>query len=345
MKRILVCTAQVPFARGGAELLAEGLVNALRQAGHEADLVALPFTRTPHRELLNSALAWRMLDLSHVEDRPVDQVICTKFPSYAVAHPKKVVWLVHQHRQLYDWRGTNWSDWGSQPDDDQLARTLTKLDHQALAEAKRRFSISKIVSQRLQRFNDLASTPLYPPSIYSGRLRQGSYKPYILSISRLDQAKRLDLLLHALAYTEQPVKAIIGGRGPAMAELQALSKQLGLEQRVEFRGWMDDQTLIDLYADARAVFYAPIDEDFGFATIEALEAAKPVLTAQDSGTVLEFIHDGLTGFVAPAEPRAMAARLDALWQSPDLAANLGSNGPAMVANIRWEHVVKQLVLT
>ena len=113
--RILVCTTQVPFARGGAELLSEGLRAALRAEGHEAEIVALPFAWTPRPNLLKSALAWRLLDLTQVDGRPVDAIICTKFPSYAARHPRKIVWLVHQHRQAYDWYGTRLSDWGAQP--------------------------------------------------------------------------------------------------------------------------------------------------------------------------------------------------------------------------------------
>ncbi len=334
----------MPFARGGAELLAEGLCAALRTAGHQAEIVALPFTRTPHRELLSSALAWRMLDLTTVEGQPVDQVICTKFPSYALAHPRKVVWLVHQYRQLYDLRGTRWSDWGAEPDDAALGAALQRLDRQALGEAVRRWTISRKVSERLARFNGLSSQPLHPPSVYSGRLRAGRYGDYILSVARLDSAKRIDLLLRALALTEQPVRAIIGGSGAARAQLEQLAQQLGLGQRVRFCGWLDDATLIDLYAEARAVYYAPVDEDFGLSTIEALEAARPVLTCADAGTVLDFVRDGVTGLVAPPEPRAMAARLDALWADAGFAARLGAAGPATVAHIRWPQVVDSLVL-
>ena len=94
---ILVCTAQVPFTRGGAEMLAEGLTDALKSAGHRAELVALPFQWLPHVELFKSALAWRLLDLSSSNGMRVDRIIVTKFPSYAARHPHKIVWLVHQY--------------------------------------------------------------------------------------------------------------------------------------------------------------------------------------------------------------------------------------------------------
>ena len=55
-------------------------------------------------------LAWRLLDLSEVDGQRIDLVIATRFPSYLVKHPNKVVWLVHQLRQAYDLHGTRYSD-------------------------------------------------------------------------------------------------------------------------------------------------------------------------------------------------------------------------------------------
>ena len=89
--RIAVCSPQVPFARGGAELLAEQLTHELAARGHEADLVTIPFRWYPRERVLTNAFLWRMVDLDEVDGRPVDLVIATKFPSYVVRHPNKVV--------------------------------------------------------------------------------------------------------------------------------------------------------------------------------------------------------------------------------------------------------------
>jgi glycosyltransferase involved in cell wall biosynthesis len=105
-----------------------------------------------------------------------------------------------------------------------------------------------------------------------------------------------------------------------------------------------DDELIGLYANARAVYYAPFDEDYGFATVQALAAARPVITTDDAGGVLEFVEDGANGFVIAPQPEAIAARLDTLWRDAALAARLGVGGPARVAEITWEKVVEALVL-
>src|SRR5262245_3919883 len=321
-KRILICATQVPFARGGAELLVEGLRDALRERGHTVDVVSLPFAWQPHELIGRAALAWRLLDLSSVNDTPVDQVICTKFPSYAVRHPRKVVWLVHQHRQAYDWYGTPFSDFANTSEDRAVRDMLLRMDRSTLGEAQRLHTISRNVGARLKRFNGLDSQVLYPPSRYAGRLRAGPYGDYILSDARLDAAKRLDLLLQALARTATPVRCVFMSAGPERERLEALARDLGLGERVQFRGYVPDSELIDLYAGARAIYYAPFDEDYGFTTVQALAAARPVVTTDDAGGVLEFVEDDVNGFVVAPRPDAIAARLERLAADADLAARL-----------------------
>src|SRR3712207_2133817 len=210
--RILVCTTQVPFARGGTETLSEGLRDALTQRGHEAEIVALPFAWTPRPNIMRGALAWRLLDLEQVDGRPVDLVIATKFPSYAVRHPRKVVWLVHQHRQAYDWYGTALSDWGAQPGDAESRQALLRLDRRGLGEAHRLLAISRNVAGRLRRFNGLHAVLLYPPSHLQPLLHEGPFEPFVLAVARLDRAKRIDLLLRALAHLPPGLRAVIVGR-------------------------------------------------------------------------------------------------------------------------------------
>ncbi|MGB9750863.1 MAG: glycosyl transferase family 1 [Roseiflexus castenholzii] len=343
-QRILICTAQVPFARGGAELLVEGLRDALRERGYMVDVVALPYAWQPHDRLMSSALAWRLLDLERVNGAPVDQIICTKFPSYAARHARKVVWLVHQHRQAYDWYGTPLSDFANTPEDRAIRDHLLRMDRATLGEAQRLFAISQNVAARLKRFVGLEAQPLYPPSRYASRLRAGPYGDYLLSDARLDAAKRLDLLLHALARTRQPVRCVFIGAGDDRARLERLAADLNLGARVVFRGFVSDDELIDLYTSARAVYYAPFDEDYGFTAVQALAAARPVITTTDSGGVREFVADGVTGLVAPPEPDAIATQIDAIFEDAALAARLGAAGPARVADITWDRVIRALLL-
>jgi glycosyltransferase involved in cell wall biosynthesis len=216
------------------------------------------------------------------------------------------------------------------------------MDQHGLGEAQACYAISRNVSQRLAHFNRIASTPLYPPSRYARQLYAGDYGDYILSSARLDAAKRLDMLLHALA--QRPgTRAILVGSGPDRPRLEKLAQRLGLGERARFLGFVDDATLIDLYASARAVYYAPVDEDYGFATVEALGAARPVVTTSDAGGVLEFVEDGVNGYVLPPTPALIGEHLEKLLADATLARRLGRAGVPRVQHITWERVVQQLV--
>ena len=341
--RVLVCGAKVPFARGGAEMLVESLAEELARRGFEVDQVTVPYNWRSRGDLLRCGLAWRMVDLTEVWGRRVDLVIATRFPSYVVKHPNKVVWLVHQVRQAYDWKGTRWSDFDDSPRDEKTLELLRAMDRRSLGEARRRFAISRNVADRLRRFNGLDAETLYPPPKLDGRLSAGEYGEAVFAAGRLDPTKRFDLLLRALAHCRTPVRARLAGEGPERDRLMALAGELGVAERIEFLGWIDDEALLREYRDALAVFYAPFDEDYGYVTVEAFRAAKPVVTAADSGGVLEFVEDGRNGYaVSPDDPRAMAARLDELHRDRELAARLGRAGEASVCDIGWDRVIAAL---
>ncbi len=341
---IVICQTQVPFVRGGAEVLAEGLVAALRLAGHRVETVALPFKWYPHAQLERQALAWRMLDLSELGGRKVDLAICTKFPTWAVRHPRKVIWLVHQHRQVYDWYGTPLSDFGLDETARRARSVVMETDSRGLGEAERVYTISINVASRLRHYTGLTGQPLYPPTQHD-RYHSGQYGDYIFTISRLDSAKRLDLLLAALKLTRQPLRVVIAGSGPDEAALKAKAAALGLARRVEFTGRVSDDEAVRLYAGALAVFYAPLDEDYGYVTIEAMRSGKPVLTAPDSGGVLEFVRDSQNGFICP-DPAAFAVVMDRLYQDSgrELAGRLGACALETVQGLPgWQEVVNTLL--
>jgi glycosyltransferase involved in cell wall biosynthesis len=337
---ILICNAQVPFVRGGAELLAEGLREAMNARGHTAELVALPFKWYPKTEIFKSALAWRLLDLTESDGVHVDRVIATKFPSYAARHPHKVVWLVHQLRQAYDWYGTPLSDFSAE---DRGAREgIFELDRRTLGEATARFAISKNVAARLSRFNGLEATPLYPPPHLTGEFRAGDYGDYVLYLGRLDRAKRVDLLIRALAQLRSG-RAIIAGTGPDLTQLKNLARSCGVSERVTFTGYVEDARAVDLYANARAVFYAPVDEDYGFATVEALMSARPVITTDDAGGVLEFIAHEADGLVAAPNADALAPALAHAFADADICRVWGEAGRERVREITWDNAIARLV--
>jgi glycosyltransferase involved in cell wall biosynthesis len=322
---------------GGAELLQENLVTALWAAGHRAELVRLPVAWERGR-LFDAPLAWRMVDLD------ADLVIATNFPSYFVQHPNKVVWLLHQHRGAYDGfvAGAGWSDFGMDEVSLEEQRLLTEWDSVALGEATAVFTLSQVVTDRLARFNGLPSRPLAHPSPLHDRLHPGPFGDYVLSVQRQEANKRPQLLVEAMAETPAPLRAVMAGRGELMDDLAALIADRGLQQRVDLAGFVPDDDLVELYAGALAVVYVPEDEDYGYATLQGFYAGKPVICAADSGAVLDWVEDGVTGLVTDGTPQGLAAAIRTLADDHDLARRLGEAGRQKVAGLSWSELVAQL---
>lgn len=343
IKTVLVCEAQVPFVRGGAELAVSGLVTVLRRRGLRAERVSIPFKWYPKEELPAQAAAWRMVDLSESNGEPIDLVIATKFPTYFVRHPNKVTWLFHQYRAIYELCGTPYSEFGHSEADVRLRDRLMLLDRDALGESKRLFSIARNTSARLARYNGLIAEPLYHPPPLADRLKPGPYGDYVLSAGRLELTKRVDLIIKALTRTQSPLKLVIVGEGPLRAQLEALASEQGVASRVIFTGAIDEQRLVDLYAGALGVVFPPFDEDYGYVTLEAFLARKPVITTTDAGGPLEFVEQDVTGLVTEPEPDAIAAAIERLAADRAFAARLGDAGYDRAHAITWDSVVERLV--
>lgn len=342
--RIAICAAQIPFVRGGAEVLYESLRDELLRRGHQVEIVSLPFNWSTRLNIVQSALAWRLVDLTSAAGQPIDLVIGTRFPSYLVRHPRKVVWLIHQFRQIYELKGTRFSDFGVRPEDPGIEAMLTRLDQRGLGEARARFAISRNSAERLRRFNGLDAEPLYPPPKLGDRYRSEAPGEYVFCVGRLDPMKRFDHLVRAVAQTRSGVRCVLAGEGPERERLLRLAAELGVADRVEILGRIEDERLIELYARALAVHYAPFDEDYGYVTVEAFKSGRAVLTSSDSGGVLEFVRDGENGFVTdPDSPRELALRIDRLAADRELARALGRRGQLAVAGISWDAVVPRLL--
>ena len=337
--RIAVCAPQVPFVRGGAELMAEDLVAALRARDHEADLVTVPFKWYPGTRVLDQAFVWRLLDLTEADGRTIDRVIATKFPAYCVRHPNKVAWVLHQFRQAYDYDRTELGQFSESPVDRATIRALERLDRVALGEARRVFATSRNVADRLERSVGIAAEVLpHPPQQLA--FRTAEPESFVLSVNRLDRAKRIDLLIEA-AHLEPGLRVVIVGEGPDRQRLEQVAGTLN--GRIEFTGRVDDERLADLYARCLAVYYAPVDEDFGMVPYEAFLSEKPVITTHDAGGPLEVVHDRETGIVVAPEAAALAQACAYLAAHVDEAKAWGRAGKTAAERVTWDACVDALL--
>lgn len=314
---ILILSVQTPFTRGGAEILVEQLCKEIALSGHNVDIISLPFNALPKEDLIKQIAMWRALDLQNFGGKKIDLAIATKFPSYMARHPKKVVWMIHQHRQLYELYGSRFGDFSTSSNDEALRRMLISADEIALKEANKIYTISPNVSERLKRFNNIDSDTLMPALPLGDRYYSESSSNYILSVGRLCSIKRIDLLIRALPLIEEKVTLKIVGVAdePAFDDyIRSEVRKHGIEGRVEFLGRVEENDLLKLYANSLAVYYAPFDEDYGFVTLEALASSKAVVTAHDSGGVLQFIKDGINGYVVAPIEQEIARAFNRLYR-------------------------------
>jgi len=343
VRTVVVCEAQVPFVHGGAEIHVRELARELNARGYEAELVSVPFKWYPKREILPHAAAWRLLDLSESNGRPIDLVIASKFPTYFVRHPNKVAWLIHQYRAAYELCGTAYSDFGHNEADVGLRDTLIRLDTEMLGECRRVFANAQNTANRVRKYNGLAAEALYHPPRLASRLQAGPSGNYVLSVGRLESVKRVDLLVSALARVDTPIRMVVAGEGTQRANVERAAHDAGVADRVDFLGAVDDEQLIALYRDTLGVVYPPYDEDFGYVTLEAFLSRKPVVTATDSGGPNEFVVDGVNGYSVAPEADAIAGAINALARDRARAAAMGDAGFDRARTITWDGVIEKLV--
>lgn len=319
--------------QGGAERLYEGLVSALNTSGVHADLINVLSDESCFEAIEETCLRFYDLDLSAYFG-----VISTKAPSYLVRHPNHICYLVHTMRVFYDMFENEFS----QPTNELMnqRKFILNLDSAALnfPRTKKIFVIGNEVRNRLLKYNRIDSEVLYP-SLNFNHFKCNSYE-YIFIPGRLHRWKRVDLLIKAMKYVERHLKLKIAGTGEDEAKFRELAKG---DNRIEFLGRVSDKELIDLYADALVVPFVPEREDFGYITLEAFDSCKPVITCSDSGEPSYIVRDGESGFIVPPDPKAIAAKLEYLYDHPEAAKKMGERGKESVRDITWNKVSEKLL--
>lgn len=335
----------MPFVEGGARIIVRDLTRAVRERGHEVDTIEIPFV-SAWDEMLEQMLAIRMTDVSASSD----VLIAIRTPSYLLRHPNKRLWFIHHHRGAYDLWGTQWQDIPSTPEGLAVRDAIIAADNQYLPEARRIFTNSQVVSDRLKRFNDLDSEVLYPPLGKPETFTCDQAQDYLFYPSRILGHKRQLLVVEAVAQLKTDARVVIAGVPDDPHQLEVLQEEIArnrLEDRVELiPRWISEQEKADLMARSLGVLYVPFLEDsYGYVTLEAFHAHKPVITCSDSGGPLEIIEDGVNGFVVEPEPAAVASAMDRLRVDPKAAAAMGERAhqTLRLKEINWDHVVSRLL--
>lgn len=327
-------------------MIARALVRALREHGHDADLITTPSNRFGRQA--SAYLANWMTDVGRTgAGERVDQVVTLRYPSYAVRHERHVCWLNHPMREYYDLWETFSAGLSAQGrfKEGMRRRLIHAADTYLFKHhVTKLFAQSGVVQARLTKWNGVASEVLYPPAPHRD-YRCESYGDFIFVYSRLAPLKRIALVIDALATPSAAgVRCVIAGDGEERQALLSQIRERGLQDRVSLVGHISDDELTRYLATCRAVCFVPKDEDFGMVTVEAFASGKAVITAADSGAPIELVDSGVNGEVVEPDASALGAALGRLVGDVALAERLGRAAAARAAGMTWTAAVDRLVL-
>jgi glycosyltransferase involved in cell wall biosynthesis len=193
----------------------------------------------------------------------------------------------------------------------------------------------------------------YTPGERDERLRQRFNLPrdrsIILSVNRLSQEKRLDVLIDAAAKFQSKAHIAIASTGPAEPELRAQVDSLNIRDRVTFLGYIADNDLVPLYRLAD-VFAIPSEADLqSLTTMEAMACGLPVIAA-NAYALPELVHHESNGILfQPGDSGELAHYIDILAQNETLRKHMGAASLEIIARhdhlrvlIQWEELYRRL---
>jgi glycosyltransferase involved in cell wall biosynthesis/predicted metal-dependent phosphoesterase TrpH len=185
-------------------------------------------------------------------------------------------------------------------------------------------------------------TAVFAPDRRSQTLRASLLEPgelLLLSVGRLSDEKRLDILLDAVALlpAETSIRVVVAGDGPARPRLEARASD-----RVRFVGERHGEDLARLYASADLFCFPSTTDTFGQVLLEAGSSGLPVVAARAGGAP-ELVAEGSSGLlVPPDDPAALAAAIRTLAASPELRARYGARARAIAAGRSWSRSLEEL---
>lgn len=174
----------------------------------------------------------------------------------------------------------------------------------------------------------------------------GALRPCrVVYLGRLAHYKRVDVMLRALARLAprfSELEAVIIGRGPAQPGLEALSRELGLEGRVRFTGFVDDDERDRLVAGARVCVCPSEKEGWGLTVIESNAVGTPVVAADAPG-LRESVRENETGFLVPVgDVAGFAERIGRLLDDDDLSRRLATAALAWSHRFDWDRAADEM---
>jgi glycosyltransferase involved in cell wall biosynthesis len=175
--------------------------------------------------------------------------------------------------------------------------------------------------------------------------------PILLTVNYLHPRKRVDLIIEALAMIRRREESLafelprlrVIGEGPEKEALMVKARTLGVDDLVEFLGFLPDDDLPRYYWGATCYVHAAVEESFGLSVIEAAYCECPIV-AVDEGGVRDTVEEGVNGFRVPASAAELAGAIVGVLSLPDRGASLGIAGRQRVdVKYQWRQGVEDLL--
>ena len=181
-----------------------------------------------------------------------------------------------------------------------------------------------------------AQEEIEAPGTYNSAL------PVIIAVGRLSHIKGYPYLLKAFARVSAgfPCRLVIAGDGKKRADLEALARKLGIENRVTFLGHQPNP--FKYLARADIFVLSSLSEGFALVIVEAMACGIPVISTRCPSGPEEIITDGVNGLLVPvADEAALAEAILRLLQDKNLAFRLAQAGKIRAENFAIAKIMKQ----
>jgi glycosyltransferase involved in cell wall biosynthesis len=322
-------------------------VCCLKEGGYfkpEIEALGIPFYEHLLRHRFD-ALAFRGLE--EVLRREQTELI------YTFTHPNTVLFsYLARMRGLVDRVVVSYHATGGSEGGRQVPQYLVPLVRRfdaliALAEEHKRYLVAEegLPREKIRVIYNGVDASRYRPALAGEReeVRAALGIPpqalVIMAVASLKKLKRLDLLVKACAplirREGSSAWLVLVGKGPERESLEALTRELGIDDRTLFLGVRDDVESVLRAADL--VVLSSRTEAFPNVVLEAMATGLAVVTT-DVGSVREMVEPEESAIVVPpGDEKALAAAIDRLAGDPKLLIRFGARGREIVeARFRFE---------
>jgi glycosyltransferase involved in cell wall biosynthesis len=168
--------------------------------------------------------------------------------------------------------------------------------------------------------------------------------PVILYLGRLNWKKGLDRLIESIPHIEHECRVVFAGGDDEEygKTLLDIANRIGVADRIEFVGEVDDNMKWKLYSESSVVALVSYQENFGNVVLEALAMAKPVVVTGDVGAA-EIVSEFNAGFVVNGEPIEIAEAFDKLLSDSNLCNEMGARGRDAAVNCySWNKIARNM---